>query len=551
MNNQAQTNSTKRGPVGNLYAADDGERSAMLDQLRTIAALSKPWVLPPHGQMENQPLPENYQSMGSMGVSNLEGKMLVALFPPEQPWFELQPSAEERYRLRDDPDSLNELDAWLGFIELLAQAKLESVNIAVKLPRQSSFRSKKRQALSQLLVTGDVLERLDADYRLTVYRNDMYVTRRNNEGDVIYHVVREIIDPRTLDPQKFNVGAAQLPDELVNKELAKDRMVDMYTLVERQPLSGTWVIKQEVNGGVITKEGGSEEPISPYFSTAFELPPGENYGRGFVELNMGRLRTLDELERRLLDFAYIHSKQHPVLDMASMIRDEDLNQPSGRPIRGARVSGGQIQDMAWMAPSNTAQFQLVAEMVRSKTADLGRAMLLRTEVLPEKERVTAAQIRAEVSELDGALGGLYAPIADSQQIPLLQRTLWQMQRDMRIEKIGDDLAEIRAITGIAALGREIDLARLLGVVQLIGSLPSEEAQARIDYGVVVDRVVRLAGMNEPGVVKSRAQVEEELKQRQQAVIAQQAAEAAVTAAADVAAKQAQAQLATTGVANVA
>src|SRR5574343_426501 len=92
----------KQGLIASQYATDDGQRTELLDRARLCAALSKPWLLPPVGHLASSKLPEAYQSLGSRGLATMEGKMLLALFPPDQPWFTLEPAPKIRFELPPD-----------------------------------------------------------------------------------------------------------------------------------------------------------------------------------------------------------------------------------------------------------------------------------------------------------------------------------------------------------------------------------------------------------------------------------------------------------------
>ncbi|WP_434127675.1 hypothetical protein, partial [Enterococcus faecium] len=73
------------------------------------------------------------------------------------------------------------------------------------------FRTMKRHAISQLLCTGDVLEMLDDDNRLRVFRLDQYVTLRDSCGDIIYHITKERIDCAAIDDERL--AKAQLDEK--------------------------------------------------------------------------------------------------------------------------------------------------------------------------------------------------------------------------------------------------------------------------------------------------------------------------------------------------
>lgn len=515
------------------YDSADAARQSVLKNARVAASLTKPWILPPIGQQAGSALPENYQSVGSRGITNLVGRMLLALFPPNMPWFQLDMAPDIKHDPEVPAESKEAIAQLLFLQELQLQATLESAHVSDKdnkgrNRRHVGFRSRKRNVLDQALITGDVLEQLTDDYQIKVFRRDQYVTKRDSSQDVIQHIVKERIDPLTLNDdqrQKSGLDFSKLSDDP-----ADQRMQDLYTEVVWQPESRTWLITQEVNDNRIAE---STETITPFFSTPFELAPGEDYGRGFVELNMGDLRSLDDLEKKKLDFAALASKHQIFKDAASTVRDKDLMAETGSIVPGARVQAGRVMDIAFLTVDKVHDFRVVFQTTERKTRDLSKAFLIESDTQPRGERVTATQIQRIALELEGALGGLYAPVADDQQVPLLQRTIHQMRRDNLLPTLPDDAVRIEALTGIAALSREISAGRVMQLTQVIAQL-GEDAMRRIDTGVLINVLARYNSVFEPGMIKSEQQVQEEQEQAASQQAEMTATEQAIASAGKVA-----------------
>jgi len=513
----------EKGYIAKLYKEDDTARQEILETVRLCASLTKPWICPPAGTHQAAKLPTSYQSIGSRGIMNLEGRMLMALFPPSQPWFRLQLSPDIKYNPEIPPETIQQWEQQLFLRELIIQATLDSAPLKPKhLRKATGFRSQKRTAISQVLITGDVLEQLTDDYRIKVYRRDQYVTRRDSCGTVLYHIIKENIDPLGLPPEILSaagLSAADLAAKPVN-----ERLIDIYTLVERQPQADTWVIRQELNDVVVNE---SEEKVSPFFSTPFELAPGDDYGRGFIEINLGDLRSLNALEERLLEFAATAAKHHPIIDYASNVRDKDFMKESGEIIH-CRVQGGRAQDIGFLSVDRLNDFNVVYQSILHKTKNLATAMLIESEIQPRGERVTATAIQRVAMELEGALGGVYAPIADEQQIPLLQRVIYQLERDKVFPPLPDESVHIEALTGLAALGRQVDMNRLMTFAQVVSQL-GPQAMARIDPAVLMAKMAQYLNLYEAGLVKSDEQMAAEAQQAMAAAaaapVAQEAAKA--------------------------
>ena len=518
------------------YATADGQRQETLDRARFCAALTKPWVLPPEGWTEGEKLPESFSSLAARGITNLEGRLLLAIFPPPgQPWFKLKPAGAMRFDPNVPPELLQEFQNGLHLQELMILSRLEKVNLnSSSGGRRAGFRSRMRLALSQLLITGDVLMRISDDFDVQVFRRDNYVTKRTPAGDVICHITREKIDPLTLPPAMLEESGLNM--DHLSSMAVEDRIQDLYTSVEWNPVAKHWEINQEINDRVINS---LTEKVTPYMSVTYSLPPGADYGRGLVEENLGDVRSMNELTERILDFAGIASKQIFALDYNSQVRPQDLAEPSGAVIQ-ARVQGGQVTDVGMLRADKLSDFNVVAGVRDSIRRDLAVTMLMEAESTPKGDRVTAFQVQRVAMELEGALGGLYAPIADSMQMPLIERVRHVLVKRGDLVELPDDAVEITAVTGVQALANENDQAKVMQLLQMMQAL-GPEAFARVDQGVLTDLLMRQAGIYEPGLIKSEEQMQQEMQAMQQQQVQQAVAQKAIDVGGNVIAQNAENQ----------
>lgn len=502
------------------YAAAQGT----INLARKCAALTKPAYLPPEGQSPDSELPETFQSDGALGTTNLEGKFLLTMYPPDQPWTELVPEPAMWYSPNVNEAQKQAIATQLFLRELLIQTVLESANIkGYGNRRPAGFRSQKRMVIGQAIVTGDALEQITDDYRIKVFRRDQYVTKRDTSTDVLYHVVKECVDPLGLDEKVRR--AAGFDDEELKKKAAAERLADLYTQVEWQPLKHSWVITQETNG-VRLDNDASEETISPFISTPFDLVPGENYGRPYIGLLRGALRSLDSLCEKRLDFAAIASMMHPVYDYACLMRPADFKKPSGTPWQ-CKVSGGQAQDIGIFRAEKGADFAVVESAISSLQKELGKSFLMESEVTPRGERVTAYQTQRVALEVEGGTGGLSAPMSEYQHIPMSARVNYMIERDKLAPPLPKGSFQIRSRTGIAAIGRAQSLGKIASFTDVLAKIP--DALRRIDIGVLMAVFARYSSIYEPGLIKSDAKLAKET----QAEIAAQTQAAAAQKGVDV------------------
>lgn len=507
--------------IAAVFERDHAERFNWVERAHWAAALTVPAMLPPEGFDGESRVTENYQSIGARIISNLQGKLLTSIFPIGRSWVRYEVDADVRAEM--DDETLQQVEDQLYLREIMLRSSIESAEPGARRRGFGGFRAGKRTTLGRLLVCGDTLEFMDDQFRVKSYRNDMYTQRRDSTGDVLYHCIKERIDPITLDEDELEtVGHSR--EDLQDQD-AYDRMDDLFTRVQWQPLAKSWLIEQEMRGEVFRT---SEEPISPFFSTAYDLIVPEHYGRGFVELMLyADLRSSDRLTERILEFAALACKHHPVIDKASNITEDDLAKKSGYVIMGGDVNGGVVSDIGWFRADRLPEFSMVKDVLKTVDDRLGSAGLLDSASVRDSERTTAYEIQnVTLRELEGALGGVYAAIADEQQIPLAERAEHLLARKKGWPKLPSSV-RISTVTGLAALNREADAQRSLRMLEIVGQLPPE-MQAHINRRVLLQILVHDSGLDRPDIILTEEQfrkaAEEAAAQQMQMAAAQQAIE---------------------------
>lgn len=501
---------TQHKTLEKRYAAAEVARTEILDRARYAASISSPSTLPPEGYTKNEKLPDPYQSLLSRGITHLEGLLLLAIFPPGQPWFQLKPSSRVMYDPSVDEDTLQEIMARLHLRELQIIAKLEhSSNTKDSRRNAMGFRSRQRQAIRQIVTTGGCLQMLTRDYRIRNFRRDAYVTKRDAAGDVVWHGTKEEIDPLTLSDEQI-AGVGLNKEDLLQKT-PEQRKLNLFTFIDWNPQSQSWTIAQEVNGYTLPGSE-SQEKISPYFETVYSLPPNFDYGIGIIEEHLGDATSVNKLALSVLEYGALASRHLVLIDESSNLNIRDLaTKPNGSFVAKARVRDGKAVDIAPFQLDKYADFRVVAEVMKQVENRLGAVFAMDSVAQPQGERVTATQIQRIARELDGALGGAYAAITDQMQKPLLARVIYQMEQDKLFPPLPDGSVDVEPLTGIAALSREADAGKLLQTFQILVSAGPEMAQ-RFDMNVFIDTMLRYLGVHVPGLVKDAEQVSAEQQQ---------------------------------------
>ncbi len=173
-------------------------------------------------------------------------------------------------------------------------------------------------------------------------------------------------------------------------------------------------------------------------------------------------------------------------------------------------------------------------MIGMLDSQLSKAGLLGSESVRDSERTTKFEIQSVlIKELEGALGGLYTPIADYQQVPLVHRLEYQIVRDKIARPLPPEAVQLEVLTGIAALSKGAQISSLLNIVQAAQAL-GPEAMAKIDARVLLDVLARNQNVYEPGIIKTNAQVDAEKQQQMQQALAAAAAQQGIQSAGAIA-----------------
>ena len=492
-----------------LYSSLEGHRYQYLDRARQCSKLTLPYVMPEEGFGAHSKLDTPFQGVGARGVNNLASKLLLALLPPNAPFF----------RLNVDTFKLQEEGAPLELITEI-EASLQSVEEAVMAEiSRESYRTGLHEALKQLIITGNSLIYLPDDGGMRVFRLDRYVVKRDPMGNVTQIVTRENLSFKTL-PEEMQ--------QIVGDDVDADGNVSLYTAILLND-SNKWEIFQDINDTrVPNSEGAYEKDKSPFIPLRFSRVDGENYGRGYVEEYLGDLQSLESLTRAIVEGSAAAAKVLFLVNPNGTTRQRVLAEaPNGAIVQGS------AQDVTTLQLQKGSDFQ-VAQVTMNEIKDrLGHSFLLTSGVVRNAERVTAEEIRMLSQELETAIGGLYSLLSNELQIPLVNRIMSAMNKAKRLPKLPKDIVNPVIITGVEALGRGNDLQKLdlflAGAAQVVG--PQAVAEY-VNVGEYFKRRATSLGIKTQGLVKSDEEIQAMMQQQQQMQLTEKLGPAGIKAVSD-------------------
>jgi len=486
----------------NLYSQLEGQRWSFLDRGREASKLTLPYVLPPDGHTASTKYSTPFQGIGARGVNNLSSKLLLALLPPNAPFFRL---TIDRYELDKAKAELGE-EGGEQLRSDLEKALSEVERSVMQEVEVEAFRVGVFEALKNLLITGNTLLYLPDEGGMRVFRPDRFVVKRDPMGNVTHIATKETVAPMML-PESVR-------DE-VYKDGNKENTCDLYTAVVRR--DNKFIVYQDVKG-ITIEESRGEYPIdkSPWLPLRYTRIDGEDYGRGFVEEYLGDLKSLESLTKAIVEGSAAAAKVLFMVNPNGTTRARTLAEAAN----GAIVQGSD-SDVSVLQLNKFNDFRVAQTTMAAIQDRLSHAFLLNSNVVRDAERVTAEEIRMLSQELEAALGGLYSILSQEFQLPLVSSLMSRMNKAGRLPKLPKDIVKPTIVTGVEALGRGNDLNRLdmflAGATQVVG--PEAVAQY-VNIGDYFKRRATALGIETEGLIKS----DEELQQAAQQAQMQQMAE---------------------------
>lgn len=471
------------------YAQLASDRQGFLDRARACATLTIPSLMPPEGHNANSPFLTPRQSLGARAVNNLASKLLLALLPPNAPFFKHTLSRAAMEDLGLEAAAKAKVEKALGEVEREIMNEIEN----------RALRTSANEVLRQLIVSGNALLYIAPDGKQRVFRLDSYVVLRDASGNLLEIVVEE------------EIARAALPDEVrlflqTDSKSNKDT-VKLYTHVKRA--EGKWEVYQEVDGVLVPDSEGTY-PLDKleWLPLRWTRVDGEDYGRTYVEEFYGDFQSLEGLMDSLLKGAAASARIVPLVAPNGQTDIDELNRAED----GDFVSGN-IDDVGFLQVQKFADLRVAQESIRDLRQAISQAFLLNSSVQRNGERVTAEEIRFMAGELEDALGGVYSVLSLELQLPIVTVISAQLQKAGKLPALPKNDVKPQITTGLEALGRGHDLNKLDVFLSGLNQALGPEVTSR--YLSVPDFITRRAtalGLDTNGLVRSEEEVQKKMQQ---------------------------------------
>lgn len=487
-----------------LYERLSPDREPYLSRGRKCAELTISSLLPPSGNNAGSSLYVPYQSVGARGVNNLSSKLLLAILPPNSPFFRLM---VDDYELAEqfDEDGRAEYEEALGAVERAVTQETE----------RRALRTPVFAGLKQLIVVGNVLLYFPKNGSPRAIRLDSYVTRRSPDGTVLDIVIKEEIAYAAL-PKDIREKLEQEPEP---KNREPNDLVAVYTHVYLE--KEKYHEYQEVEGHVVEGSKGSyAKNAVPYLALRWVHMDGEHYGRSHVEEYIGDLNALEGLSQAILESSLASAKAIILVKPNATTRINKLVAA-----RNLDVIQGNEDDVHVLQLDKRADMQVAQSTASEIMQRLAQAFLLNSSVQRNADRVTAEEIRFMAAELEDALGGVYSLLSQEFQLPLVRRLMALMQREKRIPKLPNGI-EPSIVTGLEALGRGHDLSKYQILSSEIAKFGPETIDEFLNLSDYFKRFATGLGVDASGLIRSDEERQQRAEEKQEALQQQQMADIA-------------------------
>ncbi|MFA0812195.1 portal protein [Microbulbifer epialgicus] len=470
------------------YRRLESTRSAYIKRAEQCAGLTIPALFPVNGNAETLQTP--YQGLGSRGVKHLTNKLVMALLPPNTPFFQLLLSEEV-----DAEGTKGEVDKALSMMESTIKKEIES----------SQLRSRLYEAIRQLMVAGNYLLYFGPE-GVKGYRLDKYVLKRDGLGRISECIIKEVITP---DDIPTSVRDAVLGPTQINPDPEKE--LNQYTVIRRA--GKRFRVYQEIKGVVVPESRGKySEDTLPWLPLRMIRVDGEDYGRSYVEEHLGDLVSLEKLSQAIVDGSQAAARVVFLIEQGSILTPDAVKKA-----RNMDILRGKKEDVTTIQLDKFHDFRIASETISQINRELSNAFLLNTSVQRNAERVTAEEIRFMAAELEQAIGGVYTLLALELQLPLVSIIMERLKRKGRLPQIKKGDIEPQVLTGIEALGRSQELEKLRVLQSFMQALSPELVQKYTHVDEFVKRIGAALHLDTNDLVKTTEQIK---KAEQQEALSQ-------------------------------
>lgn len=483
----------------NVYDEGVSTRSAYEDRAEALSKLTIPFLFPSSGATGADKLRDSYAARyASIAVNGLASQMVLTLLPASGSSFRFDPDADAMM-------ALSEGDAEAR-ATMMAMINKETHKVNKEIENQS-IRPKFYEFMQTMVAVSPIIVEKVEKKGIKWHNLRNFVVKLNDMGEPLQMCIKQELSKHNLP------GGVEIPAD------DDSDTVELYTLCNY--MEDKWTVTRSINETIVGNEKTYSENELPYVYLGWLRSPTDTYHRPYAEQYQGILEDYADMNKVSVDGALISSKTIPLVNPLGVTRKEDL----AKAVNGEPIDGRE-EDIGSFKVNKNYDFQNASNEKQTLMQQIDEAFLKR--VQRQAERVTAEEIRQDAAELEKNLVGMYSIMSK-------KFSKWLIIQIMKELNIKFDTIDVNVITGLDALGKNIEAQQLDGFVSRLTSL---ELKHWLKEPELINRYAAMNGIDIEGLIKTPKEVQAEQQAAQQAQQQQMVAESMAQAGGQVAGQRA-------------
>lgn len=480
--------------IAERYEELKNDRVPYTDTAEEAAELTLPYAYLADDHKAQDQLNRGYtQGFAAQLVNHLVGKLALTILPSNAPFYRLTASEEAMFAITQGDDNAKfEVERQLAIKE---EAILKNIN-------KNNLRASLYSALRLAVITGNcMIEKLPEEgYAVINLKN--YVVKRDYAGKIYEFIIEEDTTYATLDEEFKSI----VPED------DQDGDLKLYTSVTLE--EGKYILRQELLGKDLGTEETFENFTDKFIDVGWNKIDGEDYRRGFIEDYLGTFIALEKLTQATFEGIAESVKIIKLVNPNGVTTYEDFVDAG----HGDAIIGHE-SDVTTIQSQKAQDLSVAKQLIEEMKHELSKAFLVTGSSIRDSERTTAREVDIVAAEAEASLGGIYTSLSGDIQKPAVE----QAMKEINIPEGGD--IEVVIITGVQALGRNVELNKINGLIQelqLLAQIVGPEVVAKtVNVGAITSSIVANSGVAGQNFLYSGAEMEQQAVAEKEEAMAQQ------------------------------
>ena len=457
-------------------------RKSYEDMAMELSKLTIPYLFVDDGASSTTKMTDNYASRYSaIAINTLASSMSLTLLPPSGSSFRFDPDSKAMEEFTQ-----GDANARAGIMALLG-TQMARVNKEIE---NQEIRPQFHEILQAMIAVSPVVVEKVKGEGIKWHSLRNFAVKLDSKGEPLVIVVRE-----TLHKEDLPIGI-EIDEEADTAEL--------YTMC--QLMDKKWTVTQSIGSEPVGKESSYAKDMLPYVYLGWTRQKGDTYHRPYAEQYKGILEDYSSINKILIEGGLIASKSLIMVNPLGTTRKKDVADS-----KNGDVIDGRADEVTAFQLGKNYDFQIPMQMRAELTQQIDRAFLSRQGTQRQAERVTAEEVRMNAQELEKNLSGIYSTMSK-------KFNKWLIKHIMKELSIKFDTIDVNVITGLDALGRNMESVKMDNYMMRIANLGLNRW---LKEDEILTRYASYEGIDTVNLIKTPQEVQQEAQQAQEQALQQQ------------------------------